>query len=781
MRQYKIITPDGRPVVVEGPDDASDDELIDFAQAQLRDAGSQYAETPVTVRRPVEQPTIAPVEEEPQRPGVARNLRVAEMGRGEAGIRDIINNAALLGLSDEASGAVDALINVATSPFTGRFNPGQAYADGRDAERIRLEDALAHYPVAGPLAQIVGGFAGAAPRAALGVGVAAADALAGPQTVRGAIRAGAGGGALAGGIAGFGGGTGTETSLVGATLGAGFGGVLGGAAPVIGNAIGRTVTAANRLVGRGQGGVAREIVADALAADANTGATAGAIMDRAHALGVPAMLADTGESVRGLVASVGRKPGASRTTVLNAITERQRGQGERIRGAIERDLGPITNTFDEGDELTRVARERAAPLYEAAYAEPANTSAELQSLMQTPTGRQALSRAYRIAADERRDPASLGFVLDEAGNPVLNGAPTAALDQVAAARGELDAAQAAYRAARDSADGASMEAARARIEGARSTLRTVEQALTNAPAEGSAVTAGSPTVQTLDYVKRGIDDVLDQYRSPLTGRLQLDESGRAVEGVRQQFVREVDRLHPENYGRARAEYAGPAASRQALETGADALNRSPQELERQIANLDPGQVPFYAQGYRNSLANSIERRVDDADKARALVGSPARRNALEAVFPGEGLDRFTETLAAEQAANQTFRAVATGSQTAERIAADELTSDAGLAETAMGSVLRGTKGGWPGLIGEIWARSREAGKFGVGEAGKSIRQSVASLLTETDPAVLQQIIRDTNADVIARQRAASIENNRNALIGRELSQGLVTTGSNLGR
>lgn len=780
MRQYKIITPDGTPMTVEGPDDATDDELISFAQDQLRQRGNRFAETPVTVR-PAETVAATDLERAAKRDGVQRRITAREALDGKGGYKDILENAALFGLSDEASGAADALINIATSPFTGELNPGQAYRDSRDAQRIRINDALARYPVTGLGAQIVGGFLGGAPRGALGAGAAAVDALAGQMTGRQAAIAGAKGGALAGGVAGFGGGTDTESSIVGGVLGAGLGGVLGGAAPALGNFVGRTWTGLNRLLGRGQENVGRQIVADALAADANTGASAGALMDRSRELGVPAMLADTGENVRGLVASVGRKPGPSRTTVLNAVTERQRGQGERIRGAIDRDLGPITNSFDEGDALLATARETSRPLYAAAYAEPANTSAELEALMQTPTGRQAMSRAYRIAADERRNPASLGFTLDEAGNPVLNGSPTAALDQVTAARGELDAAQAAYRSARDNSDGASMEAARSRIENARANLRTVEQALAEAPAEGSAAMTGAPTVQTLDYVKRGIDDVLDQYRSPLTGKLVLDEAGRAVEGVRSQFVSEVDRLHPGNYAAARAAYAGPAASRQALQEGADALNWSPQELERRIANMDPGQVPFFAQGYRNSLANNLERRVDGGDKAGALMGTPAKRQALEAVFPGEGLDRFAETMAAEQAANQTYRSVTAGSQTAERMAADELTSDAGLTETAVGSVLRGSRNGITGIIGELWDRTKTAGKYGAGEAGKNVRQSVASLLTETDPALLQQIIRDASADSLARQRAANIVNQGAALTGQQLGVGLTTAGSNLGR
>lgn len=867
MREYKIITPDGAPMTVEGPDDATDDELISFAQDQLRQRGNRFAETPVTVR-PAETVAATDLERAAKRDGVQRRITAREALDGKGGYKDILENAALFGLSDEASGAADALINIATSPFTGELNPGQAYRDSRDAQRIRINDALARYPVTGLGAQIVGGFLGGAPRGALGAGAAAVDALAGQMTGRQAAMAGAKGGALAGGVAGFGGGTDTESSIVGGVLGAGLGGVLGGAAPAIGNFVGRTWTGLNRLLGRGQENVGRQIVADALAADANTGASAGALMDRSRELGVPAMLADTGENVRGLVASVGRKPGPSRTTVLNAVTERQRGQSDRIRGAIERDFGAITNQPVRAAELQAEARAAASAAREAGIADlgqsAENIGPNVDRLATGSQARDAFGRAYDAARARSNEAYNAPALI----NPQPIELPTSlfaqdirsAADRFYGDGGGLMPAEVSGIIDDLAAEGATTRtltnidrrladfAGREKVSGNRSDAafaENVRRSLSDfvdraAPAEYRSALANAKAVRAEQgrvFETRDLPRTFanDRFGNPMIGDTSVPErlvrpgapGGDTADSLiaavgpeqaeaimRQELRRTLDSLPELTAANTRAlntRYAEAvqrfpslandlvavnrhastvagltAAEREAgregttaIERGYNALGQSPDEISRTINSLNETEVPLFGEGVRNQLANQISRRVDDADKARALIGSPNRRSVLERVFPGEGLDRFSETLAAEQAGNQTFRSVTAGSQTAERQVFDELTSDEGVLDSAVNAGIRG--GGLKAFIFDALQSAREAGRFGTGEAGKNVRQSIASLLTETDPALLQQIIRDANADVLARQRAANIVNQGASLTGQQLGVGLTTAGSNLGR
>src|SRR3546814_14197966 len=75
---------------------------------------------------------------------------------------------------------------------------------------------------------------------------------------------------------------------------------------------------------------------------------------------------------------------------------------------------------------------------------------------------------------------------------------------------------------------------------------------------GNVILTRSPSPQTIDLVKRGVDDVLEGYRDRTSGRLNLDEGGRAVEGLRQRYLGEADRLYPDTYPQDRAAFAGPA-------------------------------------------------------------------------------------------------------------------------------------------------------------------------------------------------------------------------------
>lgn len=717
-RQYKIQTPDGATMTVEGPEDATDDELIAFAQSQVSKAKPKYAKSPVAVRRPAA--SITPVAAtDALSPGATRLKAAQDALGGSGGLKSLVMNGASFGLSDEVLGAANALSNIVTSPFTGDLNPGQAYRDARDLERGRIAQAQEESPVLGTLATIAGGFAGANPGAAI---AAAPNALA-------AIRSGAKSGAAAGALGGFGTGTDAETSAAQGVLGGAFGGVLGAALPIAVGSLSNAARGASRFVGRGSDNLSRQVVGRALAADANTGASAGAQIDAAQTLGVPYMLADTGENARALFSSVGRQPGASRTIVRDAAIQRQEGQGGRIRGAIERDLGPVANTFDVSDQLLAQGRAAAAPLYDEAYANPVISTPLLDELLATPAGRQAIAKARTIAANERRDPNAMGFVLDEEGNVALS--PTLNLNE----------------------DG------------------SISQ-------EATQLLGYTP--QTLDYVKRGLDDVVEANRDPVTRRLNLDEAGRAVNAVRANFVQEVDRLNPA-YAEARAAYAGPASARQALDQGQKALNFSDQELERAVRNLNDGDREQFALGYRSALAKSLETRVDGADKARAILGSPKKRQALSELFGGgDNLARFETTLGLEREANDTYRAVATGSQTAGRSADDVQTNDAGLNDSAFDAIVRGGQNGWSGALFNMLERARNVSRFGPGEAGDRVRQSVATLLSETDPAALRQALEEANAAVLRDQaRQAALQGN--SVVGAGLgAQGLSVVGGNAG-
>lgn len=112
-----------------------------------------------------------------------------------------------LGLSDEAAGIGRA----ASRALQGR-NPIEGYQLGRDAQRLRIEDARRQMGYAGTAIEVVGGLASANPGSAL-------------ASVGNLARQGAAGGALAG----FGSGEGLEESVTNAAIGGAGGAAVGSA------------------------------------------------------------------------------------------------------------------------------------------------------------------------------------------------------------------------------------------------------------------------------------------------------------------------------------------------------------------------------------------------------------------------------------------------------------------------------------------------------------------------------------------------------------------------
>jgi len=597
------------------------------------------------------------------------------------------------GLSDEVAGLAGALTDAIQAPFSSRvdFNPVKSYQAWRDRARQQVAETRKAHPYLGTALEIAGGLGTAAPAKAVAaaktlpqkIGSVLFGSAGRPSNLKAAVKAGAKTGAAAGALAGFGYGEGADKSTLGAVTGGTAGATLGAALPIAGRLIARPVQAARDYLNPANG-LGRQVVARAIEQDKLTPGLAGQAIQEAQQRGTPLMLGDLGDNLRGLTGSLSRKPGPSRTLIRTAVEERQAGQGDRIRQAIERDLGPIANPHEVSDSLIQQARAAAAPLYEEAYRAPGVASDEITSLLNTPAGKQALGRARSIAANERIDPTRIGIDLDAQGEPILTMVPT---------------------------------------------------------------------MQTLDYVKRGLDDIVEQSRDPVTRRLNLDEAGRAVNGVRAQLLNEMDRLNPA-YAQARAAYAGPASANQAMWQGRKALTASADELERMTANLSDADKEQFALGFRTALGDALDRRVDGADKVGALLGTPRKRAALAQLFGGgDSFDRFLKTLADERMANETYRAVATGSQTANRLADDAMTTDQSLLEDLAGAAIKGgLNGGKAGALAEMGARFKDRWNFGAGETGQRAREDAAALLSEIDPDILQKAMRDALRQQ-ARRRA----------------------------
>lgn len=177
--------------------------------------------------------------------------------------------------------------------------------------------------------------------------------------------------------------------------------------------------------------------------------------------------------------------------------------------------------------------------------------------------------------------------------------------------------------------------------------------------ERRAIDLDAPDMQTLDYIKRGLDDVLEGYRDKTTGKMVLDTEGRAVQDVLSNFRSELDRINPA-YAKARSAFADSAKLQDAAALGekfmsmeadqfAAAVNRLSPE-ERQIARAaarraverqagTQGQAPGVAQRLAGGREQGMrsEALLDDAAPMQRAMRTEleALRNA-QAVSPAQG-------------------------------------------------------------------------------------------------------------------------------------------------
>lgn len=470
-----------------------------------------------------------------------------------------------------------------------------------------------------------------------------------------------------------------------------LGGTLGGVGGLAGNVVGNTAASGVGRLARSPAGMAfqnraRGILgapllsdvrplnsADSAAFDAINRAgvdNVTAQLTEAQRLGIPMSLADTNPNLRELAgAAVRRSPTAS-SFAEDALLPRGRGQYDRFTSSVNTNLGPTANVPQLSADLMTQARTAASDLYDRAYSRPVPSTPEIDAILSTPFGRDALGRARTIAANERRPPDELGFALEADGSVRLNPRPNDAIARHLAARADLDDAQAIYKAARSDPN-ANVDLARDQMLAARERLRQAERGLVAAPDPSMPASVPAYTTQTLDYVKRGMDDVLEEQRNPITGRLVLDEAGRAQNQVRGQLLDEVDRLNPD-FAAARSAYAGPMESRDALARGADAYRLHPDELGMQVSAQSPEQLGQMQLGYRGAMADHAGQIRDSGNPWETTLGSPLARQRLETMYPGSpGVASMLRQRELEAQLAQTTNGVLGNSKTAQRGIADE--------------------------------------------------------------------------------------------------------------
>lgn len=432
-----------------------------------------------------------------------------------------------------------------------------------------------------------------------------------PKFMTGTMGKAAATGATTGAIAGAGSETeGNRTS--GAVKGGTTGAVLG---PTVAKGIqlgGQGVTAVKNAIRPSPGAVeqrATNKVLEAMGRDEMDTQALREKMRADRALGVQSTIMDATPAMSTLGEAVVTRPGPGRKILGTGLNERLEGGREAAASRALKDVGKGVDYTAQEDKLVGTLRANANNLYDTAYAHGSVDDTRILKVLEDDTFKKAFKEAQAISSKEAR---------------------------AAELRGE---------------------------DPTRFKLNDIY----SQDKDGNLISVGKiPDVRTLDYIKRGIDALIDKgYKGEGMGKAEAN----ALKDLRRAYIDVIDQNVPE-YAAARAKYAGDMEVLDALRLGrTDYLSPKmlPAEAKKLVAAMSEGERDALRAGVAQSLLTKVMDAPQQINAAQRIIGAPATRKRLEALFQDPNEYKVFE--AALQRESELFRNaqdIVRGSRTANK-------------------------------------------------------------------------------------------------------------------
>jgi hypothetical protein len=266
-------------------------------------------------------------------------------------------------------------------------------------------------------------------------------------------------------------------------------------------------------------------------------------------------------------------------------------------------------------------------------------------------------------------------------------------------------------------------------------------------AQGQLVTPDNQLVNKVDteflhYVKMGLDDLVYTGKSPSSGigNTQLN----SIKDTRAQFLNYLDKNNP-SYKSARNYWADDTATMDAMQSGRTFLKANPDQLKADIKKMSTSEKEAFRLGAMSDLIERVGGQSTDtvvpmtSNVARNILKDPKRVALIKATFPDNELgqnkfNQFIKNFQTEMEMKATSSQVLAGSQTAARQEA---------AKAVRGTIAQEA----PNVDAQSLifnALKMDATQMNEQQL-KSTANEVVKILTETDPARLQQIARELTA------------------------------------
>ena len=607
----------------------------------------------------------------------------------------------------------------------GDWNPIEAYKYARARELGSLEASRENTGIVGSGVEVLGGLAtggravvGALPAA----GQAAIKQAPGAWNAVGRYAGNVGKGGVLGGISGAGEGTDLTSRAINTGIGAVVGGGVAAALPIAANAIGYLAQPITnqfrRFASRSPTAPISNVEDVATGQIANTMARSGKTPQQvtqevidANTAGQPYILAEgIGLEGQRRLAAIAKSPGTARQWIDEDLGQRDLGRNLRAVETVRTGLGvqPGQTAETASEALTREALARSRPFYQAAEAVQPTWSPRMQQFFEYPEFSKALREGFHI----------------ERGRALAAGRP----------------------------------------------FNPRDYAITDFNEAGDPIMSAVPNMRTIDLMKRGIDELINKHRSPLTGRVDPHNTeAQTLDNVRRAFLREVDSMNPA-YARARQEYAGPAQVRTAVERGRTLPDQGlPEDTIRRMQRLPETDL----QGPRVGLADRIATQLmkgTETGPLPAYLRNPKGRQELDFLSLHQGPrqpippnpmarasdpmrlqpDPMRRALEREATMRSTYAQARGGSQTAENLG-DMLDTAVPPSVDAVGVIGNALAGNF---MGAAKAALPAATRLVKGES-EAQREAMARILMQRDPLEMSLTMQRI-ADLQARQQAAAV-------------------------
>ena len=571
-----------------------------------------------------------------------------------------------------------------------------AGSKGYDAELAKINKEYAQYskenPFVAPALEFGGGAApalaamlatpatgGAAAPAAATVGARLAGALSrlssqvGRTLPSNPLARGAVVGGTTGAISGSGSAQPGERGI-GAIGGGAAGTVLGTAAPVVIRGGRDLATFARDRLSKDPDYIEKRAAAKintALNRSNITPKEAAASMSLDRAAGVPSTLANTTRPTVGLAEIVTAKSERAGDVLADALEANKAGTRERVIGQAKRGVGNEGNFYQQEQEMVQNLRANADTLYDEAYNFGTVNDPTINRVLQNPRFMSFFDEAKKIADNEKL-------------------------------------------------------AAELRGEDPR---KFVLDNIFIADDAGNVTLSKLPDVRTLDYIKRGMDAVIDKgYR----GEGMSSAEAKSLKDLKKSMVAALDKATEVDgvsaYKTARAQYAGDAEVLDALRTGMDDFKKlDPEQVIAMMKGFSTAEQEAFKTGALRNLYATVMDPSGNINAAQRVIGSPEARDRLKALFPSQ--EKFNLFEAALQRENQLFQQankIMSGSPSARRLAGIEAFDEGESAVNAF--VGNSITGGWVNSLMNMAATT--ATKSGISD---DVAAKVAKLLSSSKP------------------------------------------------